>query len=240
MGKSSSFLFNAIAPVYGLFYEMQKNRYGAVVDRASEALDLASYDTVLDVGCGTGALCAVLAEKGLSVTGVDPAAKMLSIAKRHPESRKINYIHGNALEKLPFEDKSFDISIASYVAHGMHEGERKHLYAEMARVTKSRVIIYDYNQNRALMTSIVEWLERGDYFRFIKNPKVEMETCISEMRSCFSHVRAIDVDARASWYVCTPSCHQLSNDATAADCSKRNNFPNVDKSREGYPDGRSV
>jgi len=203
--SSNSFLFNAIAPIYGLFYEMQKKRYGAVIDSASGVLNLASYDTVLDVGCGTGALCAVLAEKGLSVTGIDPAMKMLSIAKRHTEGGKINYVRGNALEKLPFEDKSFDISIASYVAHGMGEGERKLLYAEMARVTRNKVIIYDYNQTRALRTTIIEWLERGDYFRFIKDTTTEMENCVSGMKECFSEVQVIDVDTRASWYICTPN-----------------------------------
>ncbi|HCU07772.1 MAG TPA: class I SAM-dependent methyltransferase [Clostridiales bacterium] len=203
--SSSNFLFNTIAPIYGLFYEMQKKRYGAVIDSASGVLDLASYDTVLDVGCGTGALCAVLAEKGLSVTGVDPAAKMIASAKRHPESKEINYIHGSALEKLPFEDNSFDISIASYVAHGMGKAERKSLYAEMARVTRSKVVIYDYNQNRALLTSLIEWLERGDYFRFIRDTTNEMESCMSEMKMCFSDVKVIDVDTRASWYICTPN-----------------------------------
>jgi hypothetical protein len=78
------------------------------------------------------------------------------------------------------------------------------LYSEMRRVTKSKVIIYDYNQNRSLMTSFVEWLERGDYFRFIKNPKSEMEDCISDMKKCFSEVRVLDVDTRASCYICTP------------------------------------
>ncbi len=203
--SSNSFLFNAIAPIYGLFYEMQKKRYGAVIDSASGVLNLASYDTALDVGCGTGALCAVLAEKGLSVTGIDPATKMLSIAKRHTEGGKINYVRGNALEKLPFEDKCFDISIASYVAHGMGEGERKLLYAEMARVTRNKVIIYDYNQTRALRTTIIEWLERGDYFRFIKDTTTEMENCVSGMKECFSEVQVIDVDTRASWYICTPN-----------------------------------
>ncbi|HRV32949.1 MAG TPA: methyltransferase domain-containing protein, partial [Anaerovoracaceae bacterium] len=105
------------------FDKTDHTKKGAVIDKASAALDLGSYDTILDVGCGTGALCAVLDERGLSVTGIDPASKMLAIAKRHSKSANIKYIHGNALEKLPFEDKSFDISIASYVAHGMHEEE---------------------------------------------------------------------------------------------------------------------
>ena len=72
MGKNSSLLFNSVAPIYGLFYEMQKSRYGTVIDRFSEELGLTSYDTVLDVDCGTGSLGSFLNEKSLVVTGMDP------------------------------------------------------------------------------------------------------------------------------------------------------------------------
>jgi ubiquinone/menaquinone biosynthesis C-methylase UbiE len=202
--KNSNRLFNTIAPVYGLFYARQKARYRNVIDGAASELNLASYDNILDVGCGTGSLCSVLSERGLAVTGIDPAEKMLRFAKRQPENRNVAFLQANVLDRLPFDDKSFDLSIASYVAHGMQKNERLQLYAEMRRVTKHKVIIFDYNQNRALLTSVVEWLERGDYFRFILNPATEMRDCISEMSACFSEVHVIDVDARAAWYICTP------------------------------------
>jgi len=197
LGKNSSLLFNSIAPIYGLFYNMQKSRYRAVIDRVSESLGLASYATVLDVGCGTGALCSVLNEKGFVVTGIDPADKMVRIAKRQPENKTITFIQANVLEPLPFENKAFDLSIASYVAHGLQKNERKQMYAEMSRVSKSKVIIYDYNQERGVMTSIIEWLERGDYFNFIKEAE-------AEMNEYFSEVHVVDVDSRAAWYICTP------------------------------------
>ncbi|MEA4940685.1 MAG: class I SAM-dependent methyltransferase [Christensenella sp.] len=203
--KNSSFLFNAIAPVYGLFYNRQKKRYREVIRNMATEFDLASFGSILDVGCGTGSLCSVLSESGLAVTGVDPAQKMLAIAKRQPENGSIRFLQANALEGLPFADRSFDLSIASYVAHGMQKSERIKLYSEMRRVTKSKVILYDYNQKRSLLTSLIEWLERGDYFQFIKNPKSEMENCVSEMEKCFSEVKVIEVDTRASWYICTPN-----------------------------------
>ena len=46
---------------------------------------------------------------------------------------------------------------------------------------------------------------RGDYFRFIKDTTIEMESCMSEMKMCFSDDKVIDVDTRASWYICTPN-----------------------------------
>ena len=202
--QNGNFLFNTIAPVYGLFYQKQKQRYREIVRHAVRELNWVGNESILDVGCGTGALCSVLHEAGFSVTGVDPAQNMLAVAKRQPENEDIRFLQANALEQLPFADKSFDLSIASYVAHGLQKRERMKLYAEMRRITKEKVILFDYNQNRSLTTSLVEWLERGDYFRFIKNPKGEMESCVSEMEKCFSEVRVIDVDKRAAWYVCTP------------------------------------
>lgn len=202
--QNGNFLFNTIAPVYGLFYQKQKKRYREIVRHAARELNLSGNESILDVGCGTGALCSVLHEAGFSVTGVDPAQNMLAVAKRQPENEDIRFLQADALERLPFADKSFDLSIASYVAHGLQKRERMKLYAEMRRITKEKVILFDYNQNRSLTTSLVEWLERGDYFRFIKNPKGEMESCVSEMEKCFSEVRVIDVDKRAAWYVCTP------------------------------------
>jgi ubiquinone/menaquinone biosynthesis C-methylase UbiE len=201
---NNNFLFNFIAPVYGLFYNKQKNRYREVLARFLPDWRQQGYASILDVGCGTGALCSALNEAGLSVTGIDPAEKMLAVAKSQPENQAIRFLQANALEGLPFADKSFDLSIASYVAHGLQKSERMKLYAEMSRVTRGRVIIYDYNQNRSPLTSFVEWLERGDYFRFIQNPKGDMEDCASEMGKCFSEVRVLDVDKRAAWYVCTP------------------------------------
>lgn len=38
MGKNSTLLFNLIAPIYGLFYKMQKSRYGTVIDSVSKEL----------------------------------------------------------------------------------------------------------------------------------------------------------------------------------------------------------
>ena len=91
------------------------------------------------------------------------------------------------------------------MAHSLPKTERKSMYAEMSRVTKSKVMIYDYNQKRSLYTSFVERVEHGDYFNFIKNPRAELEQCLDEMKRCFSAVEVLEVSIRAAWYVCTPN-----------------------------------
>ncbi|MCD6434856.1 MAG: class I SAM-dependent methyltransferase [Clostridiales bacterium] len=195
--KKSSLLFNIIAPVYALFYKGQQNHFSDIINEIKSEIDVSSFNTIIDVGCGTGALCSVLNRKGLEVTGVDSAKNMLKIAMNKPENKGVRFIQASALKSLPFDDKTFDIAIASYVAHGLKEEERKEMYAEMSRVTKELVIIHDYNDKRGFFTSIIEWLEGGNYFWFIKNTKIEM-------KECFSDVHIINVGIKANWYICKP------------------------------------
>jgi SAM-dependent methyltransferase len=51
---------------------------------------------VLDLGCGTGALCCALAERGHRVTGVDRAAAMLAVARRKPYARRVERFESSA------------------------------------------------------------------------------------------------------------------------------------------------
>src|SRR6056297_4227436 len=202
--KGSSRLFNIISPIYGLFFNSQRRNYRDVIDKVEEYLDITKYKSVIDIGCGTGALCSVLYEEGLKVTGVDPAQLMLDTAIRKNKDKDIDFQTGNVLEGLNFKENHFDIAIASYVAHGLQPEERKKMYREMSRVAKEWVVIHDYNKRRSLLTSFVEWLERGDYFRFIKTAEKEMKDCSQEMEECFSEVRVVDVGERAAWYICKP------------------------------------
>ncbi|HZK18887.1 MAG TPA: class I SAM-dependent methyltransferase [Clostridia bacterium] len=190
-------IFNFIAPIYGLFYSFQKGLYNRALGKARAKLDLSAYKTVIDVGCGTGALCSVLNQRGFSVTGVDPAEKMLAVARGKRENQGISFIKASATDRLPFDRKTFDVSIASYVAHGLEAHEREKMYLEMGRVTKHFVIIHDYNDRGSPLASIVERLEGGDYFNFIKSAK-------SELEGIFHDVQVFDVFAHAAWYVCVP------------------------------------
>jgi SAM-dependent methyltransferase len=52
--------------------------------------------TVLDVGCGTGVFALLLAERGLRVTGVDPAAASLEVARAKPGGDAVTWIEGGA------------------------------------------------------------------------------------------------------------------------------------------------
>jgi ubiquinone/menaquinone biosynthesis C-methylase UbiE len=52
--------------------------------------------SVLDVGCGTGTFACRLAQLGLEVTGVDPAAASIELARRKPGAERVRWIVGEA------------------------------------------------------------------------------------------------------------------------------------------------
>lgn len=191
-----SMLFNRIAPIYGLFFNYQRKHYQNILNNISSDVDLKEYGSIIDFGCGTGALCSALKDKELNVTGVDVASNMLKVAIKKTKDTDIKYYEASILERLPFDDNSFDIAIASYVAHGLNSSERQKMYKEMSRLSRGLVIIHDYNDNRSVITDIVEWLERGDYFNFIKVVK-------EELRHNFAEVKVINIDKGAAWYICS-------------------------------------
>ncbi len=56
---------------------------------------------VLDLGCGTGTFALQLADCALAVTGVDPAAGSLAVARAKPGAERVTWIHGEATTVPP-------------------------------------------------------------------------------------------------------------------------------------------
>lgn len=52
--------------------------------------------SVLDVGCGTGSFACLLARRGVDVTGVDPAAASLEVARRKQYADQVRWVLGDA------------------------------------------------------------------------------------------------------------------------------------------------
>ncbi|SAL74453.1 ubiquinone/menaquinone biosynthesis methylase-like protein [Caballeronia terrestris] len=51
---------------------------------------------IADLGCGTGLLACTLDERGHRVTGIDPSAQMLRIARKRPHGNAVRWIEGDA------------------------------------------------------------------------------------------------------------------------------------------------
>ena len=59
--------------------------------------------TVLDVGCGTGTLACLLAQRGVQVTAADPAAASLAVARRKPGAEYVRWLHADAASLPPLQ-----------------------------------------------------------------------------------------------------------------------------------------
>ncbi|HSU17085.1 MAG TPA: methyltransferase domain-containing protein [Longimicrobium sp.] len=88
---------------------------------------------VLDIGCGTGEHLKAMRERGLTVTGLEPAPNMRAAAQR--TNPGVQIVDGSVLA-LPFPDNSFDFLIATEVLRYFDRKDIRRAYAEMLRVLK--------------------------------------------------------------------------------------------------------
>ncbi len=124
-----------------IYSEWRASTLGAITELLEQelVLDLAGPlfgKSVLDVGCGDGALAAEFHRKGASfVAGCDPDPHMIAkaTARAMAEREAISYLLGRA-EHLPFRDRSFDVVTAVTVLCFVEQ--RSRAVEEMARVLK--------------------------------------------------------------------------------------------------------
>lgn len=90
---------------------------------------------ILDVGCGTGQLACVLAERGHAVTGLDPAEAMLEVARGRPGGDRVRWVHADARSAVLGErfdlavmtGHVFQVFLADSDVHAVLRTVRRHL-----------------------------------------------------------------------------------------------------------------
>ncbi len=164
--RRARFIFNLIAPVYGLIDHSIRDNYLAVTDELNTIFPLKGR-TVLDVGTGTGGWISALARYPLKeAVGVDFSEKMIRQArKKHPEVR-FEVSDGKNLEMFP--DGAFDLVTCSFVMHGMKRDLREKVLKEMFRVADKVVAVHDFSGSLSWPTRMLERLERSDYRNFLQ------------------------------------------------------------------------
>ena len=102
-----------------------------------DALGLPAGARALDAGCGPGYLLEQLARRALQVSGMDGAEGMLRSAKARvdaiPPRFPADFKQGD-IEKLPYEDASFDLVCSTGVIEYLKDDTQ--VLAEMYRVLK--------------------------------------------------------------------------------------------------------
>src|SRR5580704_17972712 len=100
-------------------YDRFMGRYSMRLSaQLADLAGIAAPQSVLDVGCGPGALTGELASRlgAAHVTAVDPSERFVAaVRERHPQVT----VHRAAAERLPFPDRTFHAALAQLVVHFM-------------------------------------------------------------------------------------------------------------------------
>lgn len=83
---------------------------------AVETTGVQPGDCLVDIGCGPGIAARLGADRGATVTGVDPATVMLRTARKSDRKHAVTWKQGVA-EALPLPDRSQDIAWSLSTVH---------------------------------------------------------------------------------------------------------------------------
>src|SRR5690242_13265360 len=109
-----------------------------LVERASPT----AGEYVVDIGCGTGTAALLAAERGARVIGVDPAPRLLEVARAQANERSLDatFELGEAAD-LPVPDGEIDLAMSAFGL--IFAPDPRAAAAELARVTTpaSRIVL---------------------------------------------------------------------------------------------------
>lgn len=124
----------------------------------------------LDVGCGTGALCAAIVDhcSPSSVAGVEPSEGFLKAAEENLAGRAV--FHRGSATAIPFGDSSVDVVVSGLVLNFVPDPHAA--LVEMARVTDKGGMIAAY---------VWDYAEKMEFMRFFWDAAVELDPGIAKM-----------------------------------------------------------
>ena len=146
---------------------------GGMMEKIHEVLlsylDFDGNGTLLEVGCGSGALSirAALSWPEAEVTGIDYWGAVYNYSQIMCESNarsegvyeRCSFLHGDA-RKLDFPDETFDAVVSNYVYHNINGTDKQALLLESLRVLKKGGVF-------ALNDDMKPWMY-GDVEEFAK------------------------------------------------------------------------
>jgi len=104
-----------------------------------EQANLRPGDRVLDIGCGTGTLVALIKRRypPVEVVGIDPDPKALArAAKKIKKAGAAVQLDRGFADELPYADESFDRVVSSFMFHHLEAGNREKTLREVRRVLR--------------------------------------------------------------------------------------------------------
>lgn len=155
-----------VADDYGRIFRFDAYYYG-ILGMVADEVAAGGYRSVLDLGCGTGNLTALVRERcpGAKVCGVDPAERMVELATdRFRDDPGVEIRRGEGT-KIPYESESFDCVVSNLALHHVLPELRPLCAGELSRVLEpgGRLVYSDLfwraagpKENPARLKEIIE------------------------------------------------------------------------------------
>jgi len=143
--------------------------------------ELKEYESILDVGVGTGRFAKPLQDGGLQVVGVDIAKGMLEKAA---EKDVKNLLMCDACS-LPFKDSAFDASICIHVLHLISNWQIA--LKEICRVTREIMLSIAYTTKNPVRQAYNQILESYGYKQHrLGKGEWELKEIVKPVKSVFA------------------------------------------------------
>lgn len=134
-------------------YSYKPGRWDNVITKMIDHYQLKPGAKILDVGCGKGYMLYDFSKLGYEVAGIDISQYAIDNAK---EEIKDKLIVGNA-NKLPFEDKSFDLIISLNTLHNLECYDMLSALKEIEKVGKNKYIVVESWRNEEERVNLLYW-----------------------------------------------------------------------------------
>jgi ubiquinone/menaquinone biosynthesis C-methylase UbiE len=121
----------------------------------------AAEGRVLEIGFGSGLNLPLYGTRVSSVTGIEPSAELLAIARRRGKTAgvAIDLIEGTA-ETLPLEDRSVDTVVTTWTLCTIPDAERALIEARRVLKPGGRLLFVEHG--RAPEPGVARWQDRLD------------------------------------------------------------------------------
>ncbi|MFC4407665.1 class I SAM-dependent methyltransferase [Haloarchaeobius iranensis] len=145
-----------------------------VLDHARDALS--GTETVLDVGCGTGAIGLSLAEDAGSVVFRDISEGMLDEARRKADEAGLeNVAFGEGTFREPTYDDEVDVVVSNFAMHHLSDEEKREAIDVLGSLGPDRIVLGD-----------VMFFGEPDPAEPFYSPEVDDPSTVGHLADCFT------------------------------------------------------